>query len=155
EVKSLSESTKEGADEISDLVAELETQAGTVVEEVESTEHHIASGLSTIEAALEETTEVTEAIEDVDGGVQEITTATERQASSAETVRTAVEDVARISHETADSARSAYRAVEAKRDLSESLADRNEALRDRAIDLEAAVDRFEVADFEDARAPER
>lgn len=155
EVKSLSESTKEGADEISDLVAELETQAGTVVEEVESTEHHIASGLSTIEAALEETTEVTEAIEDVDAGVQEITTATERQASSAETVRTAVEDVARISHETADAARSAYRAVEAKRDLIESLADRNEALRDRAIDLEGAADQFEVADLEAARAAER
>jgi methyl-accepting chemotaxis protein len=151
EVKSLSESTKEGADEISDLVAELETQAGTVVEEVESTERHIASGLSTIEAALEEATEVTEAIEEVNGGIQKITRATERQASSAETVRTAVEDVARISHETADAARTAYRASEAQRTMIESLAERNETLRSRATDLDEAADRFEATDGEDVR----
>jgi methyl-accepting chemotaxis protein len=155
EVKSLSESTKEGADEISDLVAELETQAGTVVEEVESTERHIASGLSTIEAALQETTEVTEAVEEVDGGIQQITTATERQAESAETVQTAVEDVARISHETADAARTAYRATQAQRDLIESLAERNETLRTRATDLDDAADRFEATDAEDGRALER
>jgi len=155
EVKSLSESTKEGADEISDLVAELETQAGTVVEEVESTERHIASGLSTIEAALQETTEVTEAVEEVDGGIQEITKATERQAESAETVRTAVEDVARISHETADAARTAYRATQAQRDLIESLAKRNETLRTRATDLDEAADRFEATDAGDVRRLER
>lgn len=155
EVKSLSESTKDGADEISDLVAQLETQAGTVVEEVESTERHIASGLSTIEAALEETAEVTEAVEELDGGIQGITTATERQAESAETVRTAVEDVARISHETADAARTAFRATQAQRELIGSLAERNETLRTRATDLDDAADRFEATDAGDVRALER
>jgi methyl-accepting chemotaxis protein len=153
EVKSLSDSTKEGADEIADLVAELETQSGIVVEEVESTEHHIASGLSTIEAALEETTEITAAIEDVDSGVQEITVATERQASSAETVRSAVDDVAQISQETADAARTASQAVEAHRDLIESLAKRNETLRARATDLDEAAGRFSATSPANVQTP--
>jgi len=150
EVKSLSASTKEGADEIADLVAELETQAGTVVEEVETTENHIASGLSTIEAALEESTEITAAIEDVDAGVQEITTGTERQADSAQEVLEAVEDATAISHQTADAAKTAYRAVEAQRSLIESLSERNETLRRRATDLDEAADRFQVNETDDA-----
>jgi methyl-accepting chemotaxis protein len=150
EVKSLSAETKDGADEIADLVAELETQAGTVVEEVETTENHIASGLSTIEAALEESTEITAAIEDVDAGVQEITTGTERQAESAQEVLEAVEDATEISHQTADAAKTAYRAVEAQRSLIESLSERNETLRRRATDLDEAADRFQASETDDA-----
>jgi methyl-accepting chemotaxis protein len=146
EIKNLAEETRDAAGDIEERIERIQAQADDTVETVEATSDRVSAGVSTVEEAIDALERMVEQTEQVDVGIQEIDDATEEQAQSAQRVMGMIDELTEISTETASEADTVADAAEAQTEAIEEVAGSAADLRERAADLDQALDRFEVGD---------
>jgi methyl-accepting chemotaxis protein len=144
EIKGLAEETKEAAGDIEDRIEGIQTQAGETVQRMETTSDRVTEGVDTVEEAVDALEEIVADTEEVDTGIQEIDHATEEQARTAQEVMGVIDELTAISQETATEADTVAGAAEEQSDSIGQVADSARDLRNRADELEEALDRFQT-----------
>jgi len=144
EIKGLAEETKEAAGDIEERIERIQNQAGDTVETMEATSQRITDGVETVEEAVNALETIVEYTEEVDSGIQEIDRATEEQAQTATQLLQMIDELTEISQETATEADTVAGAAEDQAHSISQVSDSATDLRQRADELERALDRFSV-----------
>ena len=152
EIKGLAEETKDAAGDIEDRIGTIQSQAGETVDRMETTSERVTDGVETVEEAVDALEEIVEYTEEVDTGVQEIDDATEEQARSAQEVMGLIDDLSAISQQTAAEADTVAGAADDQSESIGQVAESARDLRQRAGELETALDRFSTRNGIDATA---
>ncbi|MDY6819683.1 MAG: methyl-accepting chemotaxis protein, partial [Halobacteriales archaeon] len=100
EVKDLAAETGAAAEEIEDVIADIQVTTTDTVGNIQTMGERVSKGAQTIEDALDSLNELADQVEEVNRGVQEISDATGEQASSTEEVVTMVDEVMSIAEQT-------------------------------------------------------
>jgi methyl-accepting chemotaxis protein len=150
EIKGLAEETKEAAGDIEDRIERIQSQAGETVDRMEATSQRVTDGAETVEEAVDALETIVEYTEEVDTGVQEIDDATEQQARTAQEVMGLIDELTAISQQTATEADTVAGAADDQSESIEQVADSARELRERAGELETALDRFRTRNSVDA-----
>jgi len=150
EIKGLAEETKDAAGDIEDRIDRIQSQAGETVERMETTSTRVADGVDTVEEAVDALEEIVEYTEEVDTGIQEIDDATEEQARTAQEVMGLIDELTSISQQTAAEADTVAGAAEDQSDSIGQVTSSARDLRERANELETALDRFQTRPDVDA-----
>ena len=145
EVKSLAAETAASAEEIDDLIADVQAQTAATVEDARAAQEHVAESVAAIEEAVGAFERVTQNSRRTDSGIREISDATDDQASSAEQTVSMVEEVAEISRTTADEAGSVSAAADQQASSVTAVGDTIESLSSSADRLRGVVSEFETA----------
>ena len=148
EIKGLAEETKEAAGDIEERIERIQSQAGDTVETMEATSQRITDGVETVEEAVNALETIVEYTEEVDSGIQEIDRATEEQAETATELLEMIDTLTEISQETATEADTVAGAAEDQAHSIGEVSDSATELRQRADELEQALDRFSVQSAE-------
>jgi len=149
EIKGLAEETKEAAGDIEARIERIQAQAGDTVETMEATSQRITDGVETVEEAVNALETIVEYTEEVDSGIQEIDRATEEQAQTATKLLGMIDELTEISQETATEADTVAGAAEDQAHSIGEVSDSASDLRQRADELERALDRFSVTRMAD------
>jgi len=144
EIKGLAEETKDAAGDIEERIERIQAQAGDTVETMEATSQRITDGVETVEEAVNALETIVEYTEEVDSGIQEIDRATEEQAQTATELLQMIDELTEISQETATEADTVAGAADDQADSIGRVSDSASDLRQRADELERALDRFSV-----------
>jgi len=152
EIKGLAEETKEAAGDIEERIERIQAQAGDTVETMEATSQRITDGVETVEEAVNALETIVEYTEEVDSGIQEIDRATEEQAQTATQLLQMIDELTEISQETATEADTVAGAAEDQAHSISQVSDSATDLRQRADELERALDRFSVDRMADSGA---
>lgn len=152
EVKSLAEETRDSADEVSGLIADITEHSEETLADVREMNRQVADSLETVTEAIGEFESIVDMVTDIDASVAEVSAATDQQAESAADIAARVDDVANISEETAGQSRTVVETAREQSDSIGDLADQTEVLSSQAADLDDLVESFEVVDGERAAA---
>ncbi|SEW25298.1 methyl-accepting chemotaxis protein [Halobacterium jilantaiense] len=144
EVKDLAEETQASANDIEEVIEEVQTQTQTTVEEARSAEQSMEEGIEAVEEVVSAFTEVAGHAEETDSGVQEISDTTDDQAASTEEAVSMTEEVADLSESTAGEAQSVSAAAEEQAASMSEITGSVESLSDRAEQLETLLSKFDV-----------
>ncbi|MFK5603615.1 methyl-accepting chemotaxis protein [Haloferax volcanii] len=153
EVKSLAEETRDSADEVSGLIADITEHSEETLADVREMNRQVADSLETVTEAIGEFETIVDMVTDIDASVAEVSAATDQQAESAADIAARVDDVANISEETAGQSRTVVETAQEQSESIGDLADQTEELSSQATDLDDLVESFEVVDGERAVAP--
>ncbi|WP_430639212.1 methyl-accepting chemotaxis protein [Haloferax volcanii] len=153
EVKSLAEETRDSADEVSGLIADITEHSEETLADVREMNRQVADSLETVTEAIGEFETIVDMVTDIDASVAEVSAATDQQAESAADIAARVDDVANISEETAGQSRTVVETAQEQSESIGDLADQTEELSSQAADLDDLVESFEVVDGERAVAP--
>ena len=149
EVKDLAEETQASANDIEDLIEDVQTQTEATVEEAKHAEQSMAEGIDAVEEVVSAFTEVAGHAEETDTGVQEISSTTDDQAASTEEAVSMTEEVADLSESTAGEAQSVSAAAEEQAASMSEITASVESMSDRAEQLEALLSKFDVEEHRD------
>ncbi len=145
EIKNLAEETRDAAVDIESRIDRIQTQAGETVETMESTSERVSSGTETVEEAIESLEQILELTAEVDGGMQEIDTATGEQARTAQEVMVVIDELNELSRETETETERVADAAAEQADSIASVADAAAVLNERAVALSELLDQFTVS----------
>ncbi|MUV89360.1 HAMP domain-containing protein [Halapricum sp. CBA1109] len=146
EVKSLSEETKDSADQIESRIADVQEQTGEAVDAVTTAREQVQETAETVEDALTSLETIAERVDENDDSIQEISNVTSDQANSAQSASDKIAAVADISQRTVQQADGVADQADAQ---SESVDDVREAvtdLRGQADSLQQLLEQFTVTD---------
>jgi methyl-accepting chemotaxis protein len=149
EVKDMASDTRESATEIEELVEELREQTETTAAEIESTRAEVATHSETIAEATDALDEIAEFAQRTYDGVEEITTASQTQAASAEEVLAMVEDAADLSESVHEEAGRVAAAAEEQTSALSTVTEEASSLTQEARQLRHHLDTFQI----EAEAP--
>ncbi|RDZ43918.1 chemotaxis protein [Haloferax sp. Atlit-10N] len=153
EVKSLAEETRDSADEVSGLIADITDHSEETLADVREMNRQVADSLETVTEAIGEFESIVDMVTDIDASVAEVSAATDQQATSAADIAARVDDVANISEETSGQSRTVVETAQEQSTSIGDLADQTEVLSSRAADLDGLVGSFEVIGGKRAVAP--
>jgi len=135
EVKSLSEETKEPAQQIESVINSAEQQMESTVEGVETARSQLTSSVQTIESSVTAFEEMVEHIDETNIGIQEIDNATNQQAESVQEVVAMIDDLSHISTNTLEESQQVVKTTEKQSgnltDLTESARQVDEVLAEQ------------------------
>jgi len=142
EVKALAEETREQADEIASILAELQAETGDVVDSIRTANEQVATGADQLTSVVDSLETAQERVSETNDGIAEISDAADRQARDAAEVSDAIEEVSRrakrINESIDDISENVTRQTEAVATVSET-ADELELL---AADMDESVGAF-------------
>ena len=93
EVKSLAEQTKGSADDIADIINDVQRQTDQVVSTIRDANEEIEQGADAVENTVTTLEAVQDRVEETNTGVEEISAAVDRQAENTERVSASMQDV--------------------------------------------------------------
>ncbi|ELZ94858.1 MCP domain-containing signal transducer [Haloferax mucosum ATCC BAA-1512] len=150
EVKSLAEETRDSADEVSALIADITEHSEETLADVRRMNQQVSDSLDTVGEAIGEFETIVDMVTDIDASVAEVSAATDQQAQSAQDIAIRVDDVANISEETAGQSQTVVETANEQSASIDDLAEQAGVLSSRAADLDGLVGSFDV--IEDDRA---
>jgi methyl-accepting chemotaxis protein len=146
EIKSLAEEAAQATTEIENRIDTVQTTTDETVSEMQDMRERVRSGADTIEEAIEMFDGIANAIQEAEGGIREISAATDDQAASSEEVVSMIDEVSNVGQQTASEATNVSAATG---EQASSLAEASENLQDLthlADDLHDQVSDFDVQD---------
>ena len=144
EVKSLAEDAEEAAGDIETSIGNVREQADTTVDEMHETRERIDAGVDTIEGAVETFRQIADDVEETNVGVQEISQATDSQATSLQEAAAMVDDVGDISDETSERSATAASAAEQQTTALAEVSTGVTTLDERVDTLEKLINSYET-----------
>jgi methyl-accepting chemotaxis protein len=142
EVKKLAEGSAKAADQISDLIKEIQTGTDRAVESMDRGTKEVEVGNATVKKALEALEDIAEAVSKTAGVVWEISTATEEHDSATELVVKSMDEVAAAAEEAAASTEEMAAAVEEQTASMQEISASAENLSNLSHELQAVVTIF-------------
>ena len=146
EIKQLAEEAGRATGEIESLIEDIVAATEGTADDMRATGDSVSGGVETVERALEALDDVVARFDEANGGIQEISNGTEDQAASTEEVVGMVEEVASVSEQTTAEAEQVSAASEEQTASLTEVTANIGALSDRADQLHALLDEFEVGD---------
>jgi len=153
EVRKLAESTSSAAEQITDLVAEIEQESERAVGSMKETAQDIAEGredLGTISLSLEE---IVQMITTAADKVRNISDLSQIQAEGAKELVRSIDEIAKVAHENATSIEQVSSATQEQSATIEEMSKATQELSQTADRLKQLVSRFRL-DSERVMAPE-
>ncbi|AGN01698.1 methyl-accepting chemotaxis protein [Salinarchaeum sp. Harcht-Bsk1] len=144
EVKEMASDTRESATEIEDLVEAIREQTEATAAEIESTRSEVASHAETIEEATDALDGVAQYAEQTYDGMDEITTASQTQATSAEEVLAMVEDAAELSESVHEEAGRVAAAAEEQTSALSTVTEEASSLTHETRQLRQHLEAFQI-----------
>ncbi|WP_336325309.1 HAMP domain-containing methyl-accepting chemotaxis protein [Halovenus sp. HT40] len=148
EIKGLATEVGNATDDIEQRIEGIQRSTEHTTDDMQDLGERVKTGTDTIEAALGDLDEIVDMIEDVNAGIQEISNATDDQASSTTEAVELVDDVTQLAQETNDEASSVSAATEQQTASVESVTDRIDSLATSTQELSAYLDRYDVKQSE-------
>jgi methyl-accepting chemotaxis protein len=151
EIKGLAGEAADATTTIKSRIEDVQATTDSTVDEIDDMRATVESGAETIEESVERFDTIANAVQEAEGGIQEISAATDKQAASAEEIVSMVDEVSSVSRQTAVEASDVSAATE---EQAASLSEAAEALQEVAsladeLDDQAAT--FEVGTGDHAR----
>ena len=154
EVRKLAESTSNSAEQITDLVAEIEAESERVVSNMKETANHIAEGREDIGTINESLAEIVHMVTTAAEKVKDISTLSQVQAEGARELVRSIDEIAKVAHDNASSTQEVSAATEQQTASMQEMASAAQELARLSDDLKGVVSRFRL-DAEHIISPER
>ncbi|RKS83347.1 methyl-accepting chemotaxis protein [Haloarcula quadrata] len=142
EVKQLAEETQEATDDISSIIADVQSVTNETVADMQKIGDQIEDGHTTVEEATDALGNIARKVESANDGVQSISDATAEQATSSEAVVAMVDEVGSISEETTAQSENAAASAEEQTASVTEVTTNIQTLSERASDLRSLVGQF-------------
>ena len=146
EIKELADEVAAATDEIERLILDVQSSADVAVSDIREMGDRVASGTATIDNALDALESVAGNVEDMNRGIQEISSATDDQAGSTEEVAAMIDDIADAAHQVNTESDTVSAAAEEQTSSLTQVAQSAETLADRAEALQTQLDTFDVGE---------
>ncbi|SNQ58903.1 methyl-accepting chemotaxis protein [Candidatus Methanoperedens nitratireducens] len=144
EVRKLAEESRGAANQITELIKEVQNGTKRAVESMDKGTKTVGEGAKTIEATASSINMIVQSAGSVATMVQEIAAASEEQSASVEEVTASVEDVSAISEESAAGTQEASAAAQEQSASMEQLVRAAQELAQLAEELQAEVAKFNL-----------
>ncbi|NLV13955.1 methyl-accepting chemotaxis protein [Haloarcula argentinensis] len=142
EVKQLAEETQEATNDISSIIADVQSVTNETVADMQKIGDQIEDGHTTVEEATDALGNIARKVESANDGVQSISDATAEQATSSEAVVAMVDEVGSISEETTAQSENAAASAEEQTASVTEVTTNIQTLSERASDLRSLVGQF-------------
>ena len=129
EIKGLAEEAADATTTIEERIEDVQETTDSTVDEIDDMRTTVESGAETIEDAVEMFDDIANAVQEAEGGIREISDATDDQAASTEEAVSMVDEVSSVSQQTAAEASNVSAATE---EQAASLSEASEALQEMA-----------------------
>jgi len=144
EVKSLSEETKESAQQIESVIESADQQMETTVSEVEQARSQLTSSVETIDSVVESFEMMVNHTEDTNIGIQEIDDAATTQAESVQEVVGMIDDLSEISASTLAESQEVVKKTESQSETLTNVAESTQQVDSVLIELQDHLAQFEL-----------
>ncbi|MFD1600780.1 methyl-accepting chemotaxis protein [Halobellus rarus] len=144
EIKGLAQEAAEATNDIETSINEVQTMTTETSDEMETMSERVERGTETIEETIEMFDEIAAAVEQAEGGIREISTATDDQAASSEEVVAMADEVSSVSQQTAAEASNVSAATEEQAASLSEATENIQHLTQLAESLHEQVSAFEV-----------
>lgn len=144
EIRKLAEQSRHSAEEIAQLIAQIQGQTGQTVAATKKVVENVESGVSVVHQAAEAFQEIVQAAKRVVEQAQEASAASEEMSASAQQIAAAIEQVTANSKSTAESVQLAATASEEQMAAIEEVTDSADKLSQMAQDMDELVGRFKL-----------
>ncbi|WP_247004254.1 methyl-accepting chemotaxis protein [Halosolutus gelatinilyticus] len=152
EVKELSQETREATDEIEQQLIRLQAAADDAAAVVGRTSDRVATSVETVEDAVDALEEIATYAQRTNEGIQEISAATDDQATAVGETAGVVEDVAAISRQTSRETESVAASAEEQTSALAQVSRNASDLAQQALQLRNTLDQFDTSvDVDDER----
>ena len=145
EVRILAEQSRQAAEQISELIGDIQTETTKAVEVMNKGTVEVAAGANVVKRSGKAFTEIVDAVNQVVGKIQEVAAATQELTSGSEQVVMAVENIAAITEESAASAEEVSASTEQQMASVQEIASSAEGLARQAQELQNAVGQFKLS----------
>lgn len=144
EVRNLAEQSKTSADQITDLINQIQNDTNHAVTVMQKGTEEVALGMNVVQQTGEGFGRILASIENVAGQIQEVSAITEEVAASAEQINASIEEMASIAHTSASNTQNIAAASEEQMASMEEISNSSASLSKMAEDLQEMVGRFKV-----------
>ncbi|MHB8896530.1 MAG: methyl-accepting chemotaxis protein [Candidatus Geothermincolia bacterium] len=144
EVRSLAESSRKAADQISKMIRDTENETTKALKAVDNSKEIIGSSIEVIQSTLDALTHVAQIVEDIAGGAESVYRATEAQKEGSERVVKASHDIAAIAQEAAAGTQEASAAANEQTASMEEMRASIQELARLSIEMKRLVDDFKL-----------
>ncbi|RMH65155.1 MAG: methyl-accepting chemotaxis protein [Calditrichaeota bacterium] len=121
EIRNLAERSAKAAEEISDLIDDIQTGTSQTLKAIENGEKEVTEGTRLVDGAAEALKEILDSVEISTSSTVDISKATEEQAQSSQNIVQSLEHIAGIAKETADGAKKSKESALSLEKLSKQL----------------------------------
>ncbi len=144
EVRSLAESSRKAADQISKMIRDTEGETSKALKAVDTSKEIIGSSIEVIQSTLDALTHVAQIVEDIAGGADSVYRATEAQKEGSERVVKASHDIAAIAEQAAAGTQEASAAANQQTASMEEMRASIQELARLSIEMKRLVDDFKL-----------
>ncbi|WP_391204884.1 methyl-accepting chemotaxis protein [Psychrobacillus sp. L4] len=144
EVRKLAEQSKESADQIADLINQIQVDTGRAVNVMEVGTKEVASGMTVVQEAGAGFEKILTSIEQVTSQIQEVSAISEEMSASAEEVNASLEEMASIAQLSASNTQNVASASEEQLASMEEISTSASSLSTMAEDLQTLVKQFKL-----------
>ncbi|MBP1909799.1 methyl-accepting chemotaxis protein [Methanolobus bombayensis] len=148
EVRKLAEESGSAANQISELINEIQVETNVVVDSVEKGNTTVHDGVVALDETVNAMREIVEGSIKVSEMVQNIAAAAQEQSASIEEITASIEDVTSISQETAAGTEQTSASVEQQNASMHELAQSSQELAGMAVTMQEMVSKFVLASEE-------
>ena len=139
EVKNLAEETRQAAEEIENRVEGVQLRTQRSVDDIQGARQQVVDGADTTEEAIDALEEIAGYVEDIDNGIQNISSATAEQARSVQSVVSMIDDLSTTNAQTAEGAESVAAAAQQQAATLVELSARSDTLNERSEKLQETL----------------
>lgn len=144
EVRSLAESSRKAADQISKMIRDTENETSRALKAVDASKEIIGSSIDVIQSTLDALTHVAQIVEDIAGGAESVHRATEAQRDGSDRVVKASHDIAAIAEQAAAGTQEASAAANQQTASMEEMRASIQELARLSIEMKRLVDDFKL-----------
>ncbi len=144
EVKKLAEQSKQSAEQIANLISEIQQDTNRAVTVMDTGTQEVQIGMQVVKVAEEGFSKIVELIEQVSKQIQEATTVSEEMSSSAEQIYASFDEIATIAQMSSVNLQNVASASEEQLATIEEVAASAATLSNMAEELQSQVSRFKI-----------
>ncbi|MFP4655840.1 MAG: methyl-accepting chemotaxis protein [Methanohalobium sp.] len=144
EVRKLAEESSNSAQQIGDLIQEIQNSTGEAVSSMENSSQEIENGSQALDETVGSMSNVVDKTSEADNMVQDIASSAEELSASVEEVTSSVEEVSSIAEESSSSTEEASASVEEQTSSMQELSKSAQDLNQMAEELNQSVESFKV-----------
>lgn len=145
EVRKLAEQSKNSAEQIANLIREIQSDTSHAVAAMEQGQKEVAAGREIVEETGAGFQRIFHAVEQTSAQIQEVTAVAEEMTASSEQIKASIEEMARIAEESAANSQNVASVSEEQLASMQEIAASAGALEKMAEELRTLVSRFRVS----------
>lgn len=144
EVRKLAEQSNEAAEQIANLITEIQTDTEEAVHSIQEGTEEVEKGSEVVETAGTTFTEITSIVEEVSEQMNRISTSIQELSAGTEHIVTIIDDVDGLAHSAQEEFENVAAATEEQTATLEEIASASRSSSERALELQDEISRFKI-----------